>query len=81
MENIVYSGSERRLTWHTASGAAQLTGLGRRSLDRVAELGVIPYRVLNGQRLFEQEALLAFRAKLIRIALDDGLVVRKEDVK
>ncbi len=67
------------MKWHSASSAAKLIGIGRRSLDRATDLGALPCYAHNGQRLYEEVSLLAFRVKLIQIALDEGLVVRKDD--
>ncbi len=80
MINVICSGTEhQREIWLTVSAAAQAIGFGRRTIERAIKLGALPYRIHDRRALVEQVSILTFRAKLVQLALDEGLAIRKED--
>ena len=42
-------------------------------------LGALPYMTYEGRRIVDRDAATAFRAKLVQLALEEGLAIRKDD--
>jgi len=59
--------------WLSPSDVAQYVGFGRRTVERAIDLGVIPFKWRNGERLIAAEDARAFRTKLLELARDEGL--------
>jgi len=80
MISVICSGSERKEgVWLTVSAASQLIGFGRNTLERAMSLGALPYMTYEGRRIVDRDAATAFRAKLVQLALEEGLAIRKDD--
>src|SRR5271166_1503617 len=71
--------SARSDTALTVSAASQLIGFGRNTLERAMSLGALPYMTYEGRRIVDRDAATAFRAKLVQLALEEGLAIRKDD--
>jgi hypothetical protein len=59
--------------WLNARDVAAYIGFSRHSVERAIGLGVLPAKMLRGERLVAAEDARAFRANLIQLAREAGL--------
>jgi hypothetical protein len=64
----------QRPVWLSVGDAARCVGFGRNTIDRAIDLGALPSRhTLDKRRVVAQADAELFRAKLLRLAKDEGL--------